>query len=248
MALTLEIILSYMKMPALQVWEKLRVSHCDVLSNSLKCNLYDEHATLATLSNVIAHKGKQHFAVTFTGGSIQYGHVRNYEHSLLLLEHCVQNIEDAWRWCEPFAATPSFTSARLYDDEYEYWQNATDPLEYTSLGRSYDHLPMKSNGMPPPMEQMEIDTSMNPGRRIIRHGYVEAIGAAMWFGPRFWDITGASRSEVIAQNWLRCRELPVNVIEIRVPHHLFTSAEGSSGKLQNDLRMLLFPNWSEFIE
>ena len=52
---------------------------------------------------------------------------------------------------------------------------------------------MKSNGLPPPLDQMEIDTSGNPGRNVLRQGYIEAIGSTMWLGSLFWERTGVDK-------------------------------------------------------
>ncbi|MCD0501333.1 hypothetical protein LP085_31125 [Achromobacter sp. MY14] len=86
-----------------------------------------------------------------------------------------------------------FVQAWIYDVEYDYWQNAKDPMEYERLGRSYVDLPKKSNGLPAPLEQLEIDTSDNPGRVELRSGYVEAIGRVMWLGELFWSRVGVKR-------------------------------------------------------
>ena len=85
----------------------------------------------------------------------------------------------------------------MSDVEYDYWQNAKDPLQYKSQGRSYAHLPMKSNGFPPPVEQMEIDTSNNPGRWSFQSDYIEAIGATMWLSGLFWKHIGENRKDAL---------------------------------------------------
>jgi hypothetical protein len=72
----------------------------------------------------------------------------------------------------------------------QFWQNAEDLLQYPSVGRSWQHLPMKSNGLPPPREQSIIDILDNPGRWSLHVGFIEAIGAVMWSGERFWQVRG----------------------------------------------------------
>jgi len=129
----------------------------------------------------------------------------------------------------------------VVDREYDYWQNAHDPLQYEAHGRSYAHLPMKSNELPYPLEQMIIDTSRNPGRRVIRMGYVEAVGHLMWFGEPFWKSTGTSKRTVLAQKWLKCEERPGGILRVQAADQPFTSAEGKQGEIQRRLRQLLFP-------
>lgn len=90
----------------------------------------------------------------------------------------------------PILGVEGFIQGWVSDVEYDFWQNATDPLEYECVGRSLSGLPMISNGLPPPLDQMEIDISGNPGRNVLRQGYIEAIGSTMWLGSLFWERVG----------------------------------------------------------
>ena len=101
-----------------------------------------------------------------------------------------------------------FIMAYVFDVNYQYWQNAQDPLQYSARGKDYSALPMISNGMPPPLEQMIIDTSRNPGRRILCEGYIEAVGATMWLGEVFWSRTHADRN-ALDQKHLTCNCSPL---------------------------------------
>jgi hypothetical protein len=116
----------------------------------------------------------------------------------------------------------AFRNARLFDEEYDFWQNAEDPLQYEVRGRSYKGLPMRPNGLPPPVEQLVIDTSRNPGRRVLRDGFIEAVGCPMWLGEGFWSITGANREAICAERWLRCETRPGNVVRLRPALALLT--------------------------
>ena len=93
----------------------------------------------------------------------------------------------------PILTVEGFIQAWVSDVEYDFWQNATDPLEYECVGRPLSGLPMKSNGLPPPLDQMEIDISGNPGRNVLKQGYIEAIGSTMWLGNLFWERAGVDR-------------------------------------------------------
>lgn len=99
---------------------------------------------------------------------------------------------------------------------------------------------MRSNGLPPPLEQLVVDTSGNPGRRVLREGFVEAVGAVMWLGPSFWPATAAKKEALCAQEWLRCDELQGGVLRITAAGQPFTSAD--TGAVQEGLRVLLFPS------
>jgi hypothetical protein len=103
----------------------------------------------------------------------------------------------AWDdWVPGFAGDADFVMACVVDVDYDHWQNANDPLEYEVVGKSYAHLPLRSNGMPYPLDGMEIDTSRNPGRWCFGMGYIEAVGARMWLAPSFWELTGADRTKL----------------------------------------------------
>jgi hypothetical protein len=166
--------------------------------------------------------------------------VTNHDLSFVSVEGCVLDERDAELWMAPFLDS-QFRQARLFDDQYEFWQNAQDPLEYTSAGRNYQGLPMRSNDLPPPLQQMVIDTSRNPGRRVLRNGFVEAVGSPMWLGQEFWAVTGVRPEVVLEQRWMRCEAL-ANAVVRTAPHaDPFSSAEGETADVQRRKRELLFP-------
>ncbi len=144
-------------------------------------------------------------------------------------------------WATEIVKADSFVMGWFADVEYEYWQNASDPLQYEACGRSYTHLPQKSNRLPFPLEGMIIDTSQNPGRRILKKSYIEAVGSVMWLGMPFWNITGANREVVAKATWLNLSHPFPGVIRIQSADDCFTTGYGQSGILQEKLRNLLFP-------
>jgi hypothetical protein len=99
---------------------------------------------------------------------------------------------------------------------------------------------MKSNGLPHPLDQMIVDTSHNPGRRLLRDGYVEAIGHRMWLGPEFFRrVPGASREAVLSTGHVRVAEAPGGVVEVLA--HDTPFVDETTADLQCCLRQLLFP-------
>lgn len=88
-------------------------------------------------------------------------------------------------WVNPLLKMPELVLAWVADTSYEYWQNASDILQFESARRPHVHLPKISNGLPFPLEQLVIDTSLNPGRRILKNGYIEVVGSPMWLSARF---------------------------------------------------------------
>jgi hypothetical protein len=76
--------------------------------------------------------------------------------------------------------------ARLASAEFEYWQNAQDPLQYHRCPERLAGLPMVDNGLPPPLNRQVVDISRNPGRRVRRlEGVIEGVGHLMWFGADY---------------------------------------------------------------
>jgi hypothetical protein len=241
---SLEVALKLQGIPARVAWDRLYGSHQQLLDGIRELEFDGETCSARDVARRIGRSGRPHFGVTWDGGALDYSHVANSNLSFVSIESCVRDEEDAERWLEPFLGGDELRQARLYDREYDFWQNAEDPIEYEAKGRSYAHLPMRSNGLPPPLEQMVIDISRNPGRRVLRHGFIEALGAMMWLGPSFWPATGAKKEAVLAQRWLRCDELRGGVVRIRAAETPFTEGGGEAGQVQERLRTLLFPGGS----
>jgi hypothetical protein len=130
--------------------------------------------------------------------------------------------------------------AWVVDVDYHHWQNASDPLQYRAVGKPYAHLPMKSNGLPYPLEQMIIDISANPGRWRLRNGYHEVVAAVMWLGNAFWKLTEADRTKIENADWLKVSNSISSVIKVQSADKCFTTADGEEGELQDRLRLLLF--------
>jgi len=139
----------------------------------------------------------------------------------------------------PFTDSPDFVMAWVADREYDYWQNAEQLYQYTAAGRSYEGLPLISRGLPFPHDEAIIDTSRNPGRRAMRHGYIEVVGAVMWLGEPFWRLTGVDKKQVSDAGWLRILDVSPSVTKLEAAEHCFT-AESGNAELQARLRLLLF--------
>lgn len=240
-SLSVEVVMDFMGISADTVWRMLQDGHAGLLSGIAECSLSGTECTLGNVDALIKNGKNPHFGITVSGMEFHYSHVRNFDHSLLWIRHAVQDVDDAWSWVSPFASSTAFRQAWVYDDKYNYWQNAQDPLEYTAEGRSCAGLPMKSNGLPPPLGQMVIDTSVNPGRRVIRRGYVEAVASVMWLGSKFWTLTGANRELVLADSLVCSQTISDQVVRLQVGAAPFSTSEGVSGTVQNKLRVLLYP-------
>lgn len=147
----------------------------------------------------------------------QFGLVGAYAHGFIAIQETAPDAAGCWNdWVEPFASKSEFIQAWVSDVDYGFWQNAKDPMEYELAGRDYSFLPMKNNGLPPPLDRKEIDISKNPDRWLLKMGYVEAIGCVMWLSDLFWARAGTHRSQLSAVGWLDVSELSERVTCVKV--------------------------------
>lgn len=146
-------------------------------------------------------------------------------------------------WICAFHSKDRIVLGRLYEGEYETWQNASSLQYYELNGRSYKGLPMRHNKLPAPLDKMIVDISQNPGRMILRYekGYIEAVGSTMWLGPLFYERTKASKEDIEKADWLEVKEIAPDLLRVIAQDKCFTTVEGKEGELQNKLRGLLFP-------
>lgn len=177
--------------------------------------------------------------IELEGFSIRFGRAASMHQAFLIIEQKKIDASMVWeRWVSPFLSEENFVQAWVSDVEFDFWQNATDLLEYEVAGVSYMGLPLRSNGLPPPLEEMEVDVSQNPGRWSLNKGFVEAIGTSMWLGPLFWNYVGDRREKLKSVKWLRLVELSRGVIFLEVPGiHFF---DLSTAHIQYELRKILY--------
>lgn len=198
-------------------------------------NLY--HVPVKTSSLGRRLSGRTSFHIDVGEFDFHFSSVRNHRLAFLSIDGIDEPMTRYW--VEAFAKTSSIVSARVYDSEYERWQNAEDPLEFESSGRTLEGVRMISNALPPPLEQMIVDTSMNPGRRVLRDGFVEAVGHRMWLGGEFdARVQGFRRDPLFAASWLHVVELNEGLLELEVSESAFLDSD--SAAIQDRLRALLF--------
>lgn len=143
-------------------------------------------------------------------------------------------------WARHFVADSALVMGWYADYEYHYWQNAEDFLEYRAAGRSVDGLPTKRRDLPPPLNDLIIDTSNNPGRSILRNGFVEVVASTMWLSDKFWKLAGTDRDRAVNADWLNHSEVAPGVLRIDAYPETFASSDGACGERQVRLRSLLF--------
>lgn len=241
MTLRVEAVFEYNKIPAPEMWERLSVTHPELIQSNTQCDLYGSVVRASQVSSAMRRRSKPHFDVEFTKGTLSYAAVGNHHLSFAQVIKCVSDDEDAGRWLSEVISLEFFIQARAYDEEYDFWQNANDPLQYEARGRSLEGLKMFCDDA---LSHDFIDISLNPGRRVLRDGYIEALGHVMWVAPRFWKMVGRSLSQIEASgtSHLISEVSEVGgVSRLRFSSKPFTTAEGEEGALQNRMRALLFP-------
>ncbi|HXK59504.1 MAG TPA: hypothetical protein PLP42_06360 [Acidobacteriota bacterium] len=99
--LSLEVVLEFMVLSPLTVWNML-LKHQPRLEQLGTCRISGSIVALNEIPSEIEKSDKPHFHIQAGDGSIRYSHVRNFSHSLLQIERVVHNLEDAWKWLDPF--------------------------------------------------------------------------------------------------------------------------------------------------
>lgn len=174
------------------------------------------------------------------GLTFRFGVVQAYGQCFLQIQESRPDAAKSWgKWAHAFLGRAGFVQAWVSDCDYDYWQNAQDPLLYETAGLDYSNLPLKTNGLPPPLTRQIIDISKNPGRWSLRQGYVEAIGTPMWLGPAFFRYVGEEvRQSLLSISWPEVELGPNGVLKLTAAQSCFT--DESSAALQTQLRQLIY--------
>lgn len=177
--------------------------------------------------------------------TISYGTIFANNISLLFVREISPSAAGEWQaWVEQFMEEPGFVQAWVYDYEFDHWQNAEKLTTFENAGRDHSHLPKISNGLPYPVEMTIIDTSGNPGRRIIREGYVEAIGQKMWLSPIFWKrVGGINKQKLLDAGWTMKQE-PNGITLLEADPDLFQ--ETADMERLHAMRHAIYLNSPEF--
>jgi len=202
--------------------------------------LYGQNVLSEALASKIRESNKTAFHIELDSFSFHFASVRAFSHDLLEIRQKEASLPIGWdEWVSLFLSHPAFIQAWVSDIEYVRWQNAEDLLEYEAAGKSIANLRMKSNGLPPPLDQQVIDISANPSRRIICKGYVEAIGGVMWLSPKFLKRARTSIEEIRqSAAWLKVEQRNDGVLRLEADGGVFK--DRSTEIIQKRLRSVLF--------
>lgn len=200
-----------------------------------------EEISLSDLERRVMSRGGKGFLVEGHGLEIDRGTVGDNELDFLVIENHSPK-KDWWRhWEEAVVRRDGFVMGWLADHDYQYWQNCEDLERYRAAGRPLEKLSLRSNGLPYPLEAIEVDTSKNPGRRVIRNGYIEAVGAIMWASTLLSKRTGVPLEQLAHSELAKTVEIGEGVLRLECSKRLFTSDSEASRQLQDAIRELVFP-------
>ena len=174
-----------------------------------------------------------HFCVDGAGGmEIHHSPIGKFQVSCTFIRANMM-IDEAAELTQGLIVELSGHQAFLHDRDYEFWQNAADPLQYRAKGRPVPTDRLVDNGLPPPVNQMVVDTSHNPGRRTLRRGYVEQVSDPMWFSDA-WIEQSLPALQCIPSVQL---DSLAGYTKVSVTNRLFGL---SSSDTQNELRRAIY--------
>jgi hypothetical protein len=241
MQLNVEVVLLYDSFPyAFEIWDLLGPTHPEYGDIEVIEGYKDRKLAFGTVASHLRNRGTEDLRIEFSGGCIEHGDIFDLQLGRLDLMQLVRDRDDAERWLEKLLKDERFVHARLYDHEYDHWQNAEDLGIYSAAGRDVAGLPLKSNGLPYPLTRQIVDTDANPSRWRLRRGYIESIGATMWLGSPFWKLSGANREALQSCDGVVMTDVGHGVTKVGTAHDVFRTADGLEGDLQKRMRMALF--------
>jgi len=203
---------------------------------------HGEPMNIGTFYRSVAAGGKWGHIIDCGGLAFHFARVTGSEFAFVQIKETEAGACKSWDvWVEAYASMDGFCQAWVSNSEYEYWQNAQELSQYQYGGRDASKLPLISNGLPPPLRHDIVDTSSNPGRRIIRKGYYEVVGATMWLSKIFFDLTKGAQNldEVRKADWLTVTALNDDVIKVQARSTPFS--DDSTAAIQDKARALLYP-------
>jgi hypothetical protein len=237
--ISIEVVLRYKSIRAAELWRMLTGLQPALKSREVIESRQELTKMGAELEQLLEATDASEFRVRFDNTELTGPYdIANNTLALVTLKNACQDMNEANLWLSAMLVDERFVQARVYDYFFDKWQNATDPLEFEGSGINHLKLPLTSNGLPFPLTQTIVDISRNPGRKTLRVGYIESVGAKMWLTERFLERTGAS---IEGLSKIASVVLVNGVYEVSAQAEPFTSATGAEARLQDALRAELYP-------
>ncbi|WP_141233535.1 hypothetical protein [Lysobacter antibioticus] len=232
----LVIIFSARSVSAKEAWLRILAQLSRENSSESTYTVNGQIIAIHDVENMIPSGTGQHFNVQGNTYEFDLTIVGAYAHDAIRVRGAAQTDWDSW--LHALKGAGQFVQAYVVNVEYDYWQNASDPLQYIARDVPYQHLPSTSNGLPPPLERTIIDISGNPGRRVLHQGFIEALGSPMWLSEQFFGLSGATSKEVLSANGDFTVRQENGLLRLEITND---QAASPSPRALIQLRKLLFP-------
>lgn len=194
---------------------------------------------LSEVSCYLRENKSKSFFIELAGGTIEFSLVADKELCRLDIKNFATSLEMAQSLISALIDEPAFVQARVYDAEYDRWQNAESLTLFDVAHVEHTHLPKKSNGLPFPLTQEIVDISNNPGRWVLREGYIEAVGSPMWVSRSLLNSLGVDEKELMNVDCFFVEDMG-DVLKIVACEQCFTVDVGIQAEKQVMLRRILF--------
>lgn len=194
---------------------------------------------LADFSSYLIKNNCRSFCIELANGSVEFSYVADKGFYRLDIKKLANSIDVAQSLIGALIDKSGFVQARIYDAEYDRWQNAESLTLFEVECVEHAHLPKKSNGLPFPLTQEIVDISKNPGRWIFRSSYIEAVGAFMWVSKSLLKVVGVDEKTLMDVDCFAVEDLG-GVLKIAAYDQCFTLAVGAQAERQALLRKVLF--------
>lgn len=181
---------------------------------------------------------KKYFSLWCENGEVKLHFLASFKIYKLDVFRLCKSAKESDLIVSSFLKERSLLQARMFDSEYDTWQNIQDIKYYRSLGLDHSGLKTVNNGLPFPLNEEIIDTSNNPGRTCIKAGYVEFVGAVMWFNKRLLMRLGSDMEGLLSSRFA-ISELD-EVLRIEAQDYCFTKADDQEADMQDQLRGLIY--------
>ena len=221
------------------VWTRLEQQLNDFKGSEVNDGFTGEKMLLAKVSHYLKQNKSKSFFVELAGGSVEFSLVADKELCRLDIKNLANSLEMAHSLIAALTDEPAFVQARVYDAEYDRWQNAENITLFEVANVEHSHLPKKSNGLPFPLTQEVVDISNNPGRWVLRKGYIEAVGSPMWVSKSLLNSVGVDEKKLMNVDCFSVEDLG-SFLKIVACEQCFTADVGIQAERQVMLRKILF--------
>lgn len=221
------------------VWTRLEQQLNEFKDSEVIDGFTGKKMLLAEVLRYLRQNKRKSFFVELAGGSIEFSLVADKELSRLDIKNLANSLEVAHSLIAALTDEPAFVQARVYDAEYDRWQNAENITLFEVANVEHSQLPKKSNGLPFPLTQEVVDISNNPGRWVLRKGYIEAVGSPMWVSKSLLNSLGVDEKELMNVDCFAVEDLG-GVLKIVACEQCFTADVGIQAERQVMLRKILF--------